>query len=459
MDLAMNSKLIASTDAPVIVGLGATGLSCARYFQRQGVPFSVVDSRVEPPGLEDLRNLCPEAEIMLGSLPAERLMHAGRLIVSPGISLEEPAIAAARSAGVTVQGDIDLFVADATAPVVGITGSNGKSTVTELLGRMARRADRNVGVGGNLGTPALDLLATPADLYILELSSFQLERAGQLGLHLACNLNMSADHLDRHGDMQNYHRAKHRVFLGCESLVYNREDPLTRPLQADTVSARNFGLNAPDLGEYGLRLLEGTRYLCRGQEPLVPEAKLAMTGRHNVANALACLAMGELLGLSIEAMCAELREFPGLAHRCQTVARCAGVRYINDSKATNPGATSAALRGLNEAGGLVLLAGGQGKGADFSGLAKDIAQYCKHVVLMGEDADLLEAAIAGRTGTTRVTSMTEAVESAAAIADEGDIVLLSPACASFDMFDSFGDRGNRFAAAVQQLSAGGDSNG
>ena len=457
MGMTVNSDLIATNDTPLIVGLGDTGLSCARHFKRAGLPFAVVDSRETPPGLAALREECPEAELVLGELPPERLQGAGRLVVSPGVGLDQPAVAAAIAAGVPVLGDIDLFVAAAEAPVVGITGSNGKSTVTELLGRMARRSGLPVGVGGNLGPPALDLLQNPAQLYVLELSSFQLERAGRLDLAVACNLNMSADHLDRHGDMQTYHAAKHRIFQGCGALAYNRDDALSQPLRAASVPSLGFGLSEPDLDQYGLRQQDGELWLCRGFDPLLAVSQLGLAGLHNAGNALACLALGELLGLDRKAMLEELQSFTGLAHRCQPVAERSGVRYLDDSKATNPGATRAALEGLRDAGPLVLIAGGQGKGADFTALADDIARHCKGAVLLGEDADLIERALADRLPVLRAASMEDAVSAAADLASPGDSVLLSPACASFDMFTGFAERGDCFAQAVQSL--GGERNG
>jgi len=455
MGFALTRDLIATSDTPVVVGLGDTGLSCARYFAERGVPCVVVDSRERPPGLTALRRDYPGLEILLGDIPGERLLNAGRLVVSPGLGLDHPALAEALARGVPVCGDVDLFVAEASAPVVGITGSNGKSTVTELLGRMAARAGVAVAVGGNLGPPALELLDAAVELYVLELSSFQLERAGRLGLELACVLNMSVDHLDRHGSLPDYHRVKHRIFAGCGSLVYNREDLLTRPLQADTAPCRSFGLTAPDLGDLGLRTHAGEEYLCEGVEPLMPVAELGLLGRHNIANALACLALGRQLELSLPAMLEELREFTGLAHRCRNVGEVDGVRFVDDSKATNPGAAQAALKGLAGEGDLVLIAGGRGKGADFGPLCEDIVRACRGVVLIGEDAALLERLLRDRLPLVRATSMRSAVAAAATMAAAGGCVLLSPACASFDMFADFAERGEAFVAAVASLGAAG----
>jgi UDP-N-acetylmuramoylalanine--D-glutamate ligase len=454
MGFAVTNDLIATSDTPVIVGLGATGLSCARFLHAQGLPVTVIDSRSTPPGLEALQRDCPAAEIKLGELTAALLEGVNRLVVSPGIALSEPAIVAAIEAGASVCGDIDLFIEAARAPVVGITASNGKSTVTELLGRMAARAGVNVAVGGNLGPPALDLLDDEVELYVLELSSFQLERAGELGLALACVLNLSADHMDRHGTMPVYHAAKHRIFRGCQRLVFNRDDALSRPLQADLVPSHSFGLGAPDLDQYGLREEGGQSWLCRGFDLLLPVTELAMLGRHNVSNALAALALGESLGLPRAAMLAELRQFSGLAHRSQPVATVAGVSYVNDSKATNPGATCAALLGMTGTGSLILIAGGQGKGADFTELGNTIVKSCIAAVLLGEDASAIAKAIAGRIPVVQVDSLEAALAAAQEIAQAGDTVLLSPACASFDMFSGFVERGEYFTRLVMQLGGG-----
>lgn len=459
MGMAVKSERMNSSHTPLIVGMGATGLSCARHYQRQRRAFTIVDSRVEPPGLEQLRVQCPRAEIITGEIPLERLLSATQLLVSPGVALQQPAVAEAIARGVPVIGDIDLFMAEAKAPVVGITGSNGKSTVTELLGAMSRAAGKRVGVGGNLGPPALDLLEKDAELYVLELSSFQLERCGNLQLALACNLNLSADHIDRHGDMQTYVAAKQRVYAGCESLVYNRDDNLTRPEGEYEVSQISFGLDEPTSGNYGLREVEGTFWLCHGSRALIKASELSMVGHHNVANALAALSMGELLGLDGSDMLSALVVFKGLPHRSQKIATLDGVEFINDSKATNAGATQAALRGLAGSGASVLIAGGQAKGADFTELAEDIVACCKSVVLIGEDAALLERLLAGRLPLVRATTMQAAVNAAAEMAAPGDRVVLSPACASFDMFSGFEDRGRCFAQAVVALEEGGAANG
>ncbi|MET0379402.1 MAG: UDP-N-acetylmuramoyl-L-alanine--D-glutamate ligase, partial [Spongiibacteraceae bacterium] len=313
--------LIATDKPRVIVGLGATGLSCARYLRKQGLPFVIADSRDNPPNLEAMRREMPEVEVLLGAFDTALFARAGELIVSPGVALEEPAIAAAKNSGVAICGDIDLFVrANAQsknpAPIVAITGSNGKSTVTTLVGEMALAAGKKVGVGGNLGTPALDLLFDEVELYVLELSSFQLERAQPLKPLVATVLNVSPDHQDRHPTLVSYHAAKHRIFRGAQQAVVNRADPLSRPLVADAVTQWSFGLDAPDFKGFGVRITDDERYLAFERELLMPVRELKIAGNHNIGNALAALALGNAAGLSMSAMLQTLREFTGLPHRC-----------------------------------------------------------------------------------------------------------------------------------------------
>ncbi len=447
----MTEGMIGSSVNRVVVGLGATGLSCARHFYARGLPFSIVDTRRQPPALAEVQRAMPQVPLYLGDIPEFVLETADELVVSPGVSLQEPLVKHATACGATVLGDIDLFVREARAPVLGITGSNAKSTVTEMLGEMALAQGLNVGVGGNLGTPALDLLDDKRDLYVLELSSFQLERCGPLDLAVATVLNISADHLDRHGDMARYHRAKHRIFQGCGKAVVNRNDPLTVPLVPPAVEVINWSMAEPDLTGYGLRSEDGRDYLCHGFERLLPVAELGLAGRHNVANALAALAVGTAAGFSEAVMIEILRNFSGLPHRCQPVGEIAGVRFIDDSKGTNVGATEAALRGLGGDRNIVLIAGGQGKGADFSQLRAAVSQHCKSLVLIGQDAPALSAALCSSAPVMTANTMDEAVAVAAAAAVAGDIVLLSPACASFDMFENYGQRGTAFVRAVAHL--------
>tara|TARA_R110000823_G_scaffold91174_4_gene201127 strand:+ start:14492 stop:15850 length:1359 start_codon:yes stop_codon:yes gene_type:complete len=447
-------QLIASTDNRVIIGLGETGLSCARFLHAQGSAFSVVDTRAAPPGLDSLRREMPGVRVYGGEVAAGILSTASEVVVSPGIALDDPLVVLAREAGAKVVGDIDLFMREAQAPVVGITGSNAKSTVTSMLGQMAREAGLDTGVGGNLGTPALALLAPERELYVLELSSFQLERAGVLGLTVATVLNVTADHLDRHGSMPAYHQAKHRIFRGCSAAVVNRDDPLTIPLLPSDVDTVSWRMREPELGGFGLRQADGEEYLCRGFELLLPVRELALPGRHNIANALAALALGNCLGLPVSSMLSTLRRFRGLPHRCEFVAEIDGIRYINDSKGTNVGATEAALRGLGGERDIVLIAGGQGKGANFGALADVVARHCKLVVLIGEDAPVLQRALSDHAALRLAASMQAAVRIASEAAAPGDTVLLSPACASFDMFSGYTARGEAFCEAVSTLGGG-----
>ncbi|WP_285275990.1 UDP-N-acetylmuramoyl-L-alanine--D-glutamate ligase [Halopseudomonas bauzanensis] len=448
-------SLITTDKQRIIVGLGATGLSVARYLAGRDLPFAVCDTRANPPGLDKLKRFAPMADLHLGELDAELLSSAGELIVNPGIALATPAIKAAIDAGVRVVGDIELFAREADAPVVAITGSNAKSTVTTLVGAMAEKAGRQVAVGGNIGTPALDLLDQRADLYVLELSSFQLETTQALNAEVATVLNISEDHMDRYADLAAYHLAKHRIFRGARQVVINRDDDLTRPLVADQLPCWSFGLSRPDFKGFGLLEKDGGTWLAFEFQALLPVTELKIRGAHNQANALAALALGHAVGLPMEAMLATLREFAGLPHRCQWLGQHGGVDYYDDSKATNVGAALAAIEGFGAdlQGKQVLIAGGDGKGADFSALVEPITRHCRAVILLGRDAPILEQLLTEHVPVQRVNTLDEAVVAAAAVAEPGDAVLLSPACASLDMFRNFEERGRLFADAVGRLPA------
>lgn len=447
-------SLIASDNFRIVVGLGKSGMSLVRFLARQGVPFAVADTRENPPELASLRAQYPQVEVRCGELDAGFLCRASELYVSPGLSLRTPALVEAAARGVRMSGDIDLFARHAKAPIVAITGSNAKSTVTTLVGEMAAAAGRRVAVGGNLGTPALDLLADDVELYVLELSSFQLETCERLGAEVATCLNVSEDHMDRYDGMADYHLAKHRIFRGARQVVVNRADALSRPLIADSVPCWTFGTNKPDFKAFGLVEEGGEKYLAFQFEALMPVRELKIRGAHNQSNALAALALGHAVGLPFEPMLRTLREFAGLAHRCQWVGERAGVSFYDDSKATNVGAALAAIEGLGADidGKLVLLAGGDGKGADFSALREPVAKFCRAVVLLGRDAELVGAALSDETPKVRVQTLDEAVRKAAELARPGDAVLLSPACASLDMFKNFEERGRLFARAVEEIA-------
>ncbi|GLU41339.1 UDP-N-acetylmuramoyl-L-alanine--D-glutamate ligase [Pseudomonas sp. NBRC 100443] len=447
-------SLIASDNFRIVVGLGKSGMSLVRFLTRQGVPFAVADTRENPPELATLRAQYPQVEVRCGELDAGFLCRASELYVSPGLSLRTPALVEAAARGVRLSGDIDLFARHAKAPIVAITGSNAKSTVTTLVGEMAAAAGKRVAVGGNLGTPALDLLADDVELYVLELSSFQLETCERLGAEVATCLNVSEDHMDRYDGMADYHLAKHRIFRGARQVVVNRADALSRPLIADSVPCWTFGTNKPDFKAFGLVEEGGEKYLAFQFEALMPVRELKIRGAHNQSNALAALALGHAVGLPFEPMLRTLREFAGLAHRCQWVGERAGVSFYDDSKATNVGAALAAIEGLGADidGKLVLLAGGDGKGADFSALREPVAKFCRAVVLLGRDAELVGAALSDETPKVRVQTLDEAVRKAAELARPGDAVLLSPACASLDMFKNFEERGRLFARAVEEIA-------
>ena len=383
----------------------------------------------------------------------ERMAEAERLVVSPGLSLREPTIRAARRRGVDVLGDIELFARAAHAPVVAITGSNGKSTVTALLGEMARAAGQEVRVGGNLGPPALDLLERPAAaLFVLELSSFQLETTSSLEPSAAAVLNISEDHQDRYDDLESYAAAKARIFAGEGAMVLNRDDPRVVRMARAGRQLVWFGLGAPRRAEFGVRTQSGQAWIGTDKALLMPTDAVGIAGRHNLANALAALALGTTIGLSRAAMIEGLRDFTGLPHRCQRIPSDDGLHWYNDSKATNVGATVAAIRGLAGSGKLILIAGGEGKGADFTPLASALGDDVRAVVLIGHDAPLIEAAIVGLVPVERARTMLEAAQVARSLAEPGDSVLLSPACASFDMYRNYAARGDDFTAVVQGLS-------
>lgn len=440
--------------ANVIVGLGKTGLSCARYLAKRGEYFVVVDSRDAPPGLAELCREFPHAPLFLGGFDHGVLARGQRLIVSPGVALADPAIATALRDSAEAIGDIELFARAARAPVVAVTGSNGKSTVTTLVGEMIRDAGLEARVGGNLGTPALDLLADEEpDFYVLELSSFQLETTRSLNAAVAVVLNISPDHMDRYHDVSEYAAAKQRIYRGDGVIAINADDPLVVAMAAATQRRRvvHFSLSEPAQGDFGVRELDGQPCLAKGAEILMPAAELRIEGQHNIANALAALALGETVGVPMASMLTTLRCFAGLPHRTQWIATRDGVRWYNDSKGTNVGATLAALQGMS--GKVVLIAGGLGKGQDFTPLKAVAATKARAVVLMGQDALVIERALARVVPVVHARDMDEAVERAAHLAQEGDTVLLSPACASFDMFKGYDHRGEVFTAAVRRKLA------
>ncbi len=438
----------------VVVGLGKSGASSLRHLARRGVPVAATDSRAAPPGLEALGELARGVPLRLGAFDLSLLDGATQLVMSPGVSLEEPIARAARARGIEVLGDVELFARAARAPVIGVTGTNGKSTVTTLVARMAAASGRRVLAGGNLGEPALDLLEHPVpDLYVLELSSFQLETTSTLRLAAAAVLNVTADHMDRYPTMAAYAAAKERVFAHAATVVLNLDDPWVAAMRPPAGARVLTFSTARSDAHYWLRRDGARGHLMRGEESLLDTARMKISGVHNAANALAALALGAAADLDTAAMLAALERFPGLEHRSAWVADVDGVRYVDDSKGTNVGATLAAVAGMP--GPLVMIAGGEGKGQDFAPLAGAFAGKVRHTVLLGKDAPAVERAVAAVCSTERVPSMEEAVRAAARAARPGDMVLLSPACASLDMFRDYAHRGDAFAAAVRALAAGG----
>lgn len=436
----------------VIVGLGLTGLSVARYLHSIGTPFAMVDTREAPPQLEEFKKLYPAAPVELGKLDADIFQQASEIILSPGIALREPAIIKQINRGIPVIGDIELFARAVKKPVISITGTNAKSTVTTLVGEMAKAAGYETEVGGNLGVPALDLLAhaETAQLYVLELSSFQLETTHSLKSAVATVLNVTPDHMDRYDTVKDYQAAKLRVYQHCGKAVCNRDDALTETNAAPKVY---FTANEPGPGEFGLRVQGKETYLAFGEELLLAVHDLPVAGKHYQINALSALAIGHAFGLAFAPMIDVLRQFPGLPHRCQLVRNRHGVKWYNDSKGTNVGATQAAIAGLGDhiTGKLILIAGGIGKNADFSPLIPTVEKYARHVVLIGQSARELADLMNGRIPFSFAASMDEAVRRCDAVAQPGDCILLSPACASFDMFKNYEHRGNVFAEEVEKL--------
>ena len=442
----------------VIVGLGDTGLSCVKYFSSMGEKVKVVDSRDEPPGLAALIEAYPDVEYELGDFNVETFVTAKQLVVSPGLSIRSVEIEVAKEAGVVITGDIDIFSKQVTAPIIAVTGSNGKSTVVAILAEILRKAGKNFGLGGNLDgdnfKPALDLIAEDEkDLYLLELSSFQLETTQSLGAEVATILNLSADHMDRYEGIDDYHRAKQRIFTNCKQVVINRDDKESYPLEESDAAVWGFGIGRAGINGLGLLKEDGDLYLAYQLEKIVSVNELKVFGQHNISNVLAAVALAMAIDIDMNAIKVAITEFSGLPHRCQWVANIDGVDFYNDSKGTNVGATVAAIEGLGEhiSGHIVLIAGGISKGADFSALVPAMNKWGKVVILIGQDAVEMESYFDAETQSYFASDMQNAVQVALQHATAGDAVLLSPACASFDMFENFQHRGFAFIKSVETL--------
>lgn len=471
-----NAQLIQKgSGLQVVVGLGGSGISAVNYLVSNGYQVAVTDGGDPLILKERLKNqLSDNVATYFGGINGELLEKASRIVISPGIDPFLPVFANARAKNIPIVSDIQLFheiCQDRNIPIVAITGSNAKSTVTTLVGEMAQNATKyqgkKVGVGGNLGTPALELLSDGSQgeklaLAVLELSSFQLQTTTNLQAQVATVLNMSPDHLDRHGDMLGYHQAKHRIFQGVKSIVVNRDDPLSRPLVADNTPVISFGSNAPDMNQYGL-ITEGNGdiWLARGRERLLHENDVQIKGQHNLMNALSALAIGEMAGLPLDEMLVTLKNFAGLPHRCQFIMTSHGLDCFDDSKGTNIGSTVAAILGLGKVyqpkgKKLAVILGGQGKGQNFTELAKPLADYASQIYFIGEDAQKIEADL--QAGFTKLTqekkphlthcqTLENAVKQAWQDAENNPdlgVLLLSPACASFDQFTGYVQRGQKF---------------
>ncbi|MFT5447678.1 MAG: UDP-N-acetylmuramoylalanine--D-glutamate ligase [Gammaproteobacteria bacterium] len=437
--------------AVVVVGLGVTGLSVVRHLCARGENVLVMDTRDAPPALSTLRRELPAVRVLIGELDGKLLSTAARIILSPGVALSTPAVRTALDAGVEIVGDIELFVREASAPIAAITGSNGKSTVTAMLGEMASTDAVAARVGGNLGEPALALLDDNAGLYVLELSSFQLETTWSLAADVAAVLNISADHLDRYTDFAHYSTAKARIFNGARVAIVNLDDPQLESLPIDGSQRLGFSsCGHPDASAH-LREIDGKSWLCLHGDAVMRADELAVAGRHNVANALAAMLMASELGISQDAMRVALQQFKGLPHRCALVATLGGVHWIDDSKGTNVGSTVAAIEGLGCGRNLLLIAGGLGKGQDFSPLSLPIGAHVHTVILIGADARAIDSVTPPSVRRIYAQSMRDAVRKAAVGAKRGDTVLLSPACASMDMFDNYVARGEAFCEAINGL--------
>ncbi|MCH9798843.1 MAG: UDP-N-acetylmuramoyl-L-alanine--D-glutamate ligase [Betaproteobacteria bacterium] len=435
----------------LVLGLGETGLSALRWLFAQGAKVAVADTRENPPNIDAVKVEFPEVNVYLGELDVNVLKAVDMLVVSPGVALSEPAIQAAIEAGVSVVGDVELFAQyrPASSKVIAITGANGKTTVTTLVGEMCKAAGLKTIVAGNIGLPVLDALGMEKpDVYVLELSSFQLETTNSLVADAATMLNLTEDHMDRYSELAVYAAAKAHIFYQAKHQVLNRDDAWSMIMERPSLAVTTFGLDF-DVNAFGIQEVENEIWLCNGEQQLINAADLRIKGAHNAANALAAIALCRAIGLEYAPLLNALYNFKGLPHRVQWVANIDDVDYYDDSKGTNVGATCAALSGLPQK--VVLIAGGDGKGQDFTPLQSPVSQNARAVVLIGRDAALIEQVLlATEVPMYHAQDMYEAVVIARRIAQVGDAVLLSPACASFDMYKNYVSRAEAFVSAVKQ---------
>lgn len=458
----------------IVVGLGDTGFSAAKWLARQGACVTVADSRAVPPNLDALKTALPQVELRLGAFSASTFADADLLVVSPGVALATKEIAGAIAGGIPAVGDVELLaqaIAGKGCKMIAITGANGKSTVTSMVGAMCAAAGLKTEVAGNIGLPVLDALGNwqdkgeLPDVWVLELSSFQLETTLSLMPDSAAVLNVTEDHLDRYdGSMQKYAAAKARIFAGHGVQVLNREDAWCRDMALAGRDVVWFGIDAPSAaGEYGLVAVDDDFSLRCGEEELMRASELPLAGLHNAANALAALALCRAIGLSAAPLVSALKTFKGLPHRVEFVSEVNGVRYYDDSKGTNVGATEAALKGMTRP--VILIAGGDGKGQDFGPLKVACERICRAVILIGRDAPQIAEVLNEATSAflpegdeeenflpvLQVPTLEMAVMMAANFAEPGDVVLLSPACASWDMFRNYAHRAQVFIDSVKAL--------
>ena len=443
-------KTVLKDKKVLVLGLGETGLSSLRWLETQGAILSVADSRDNPPSLDDVIRRMPQVLVHTGAFKPEVFLSADLIVISPGIALSEPAVQAAIQAGVTVVGDVELFAQyrPQSAKIIAITGANGKTTVTTLVGEMCKAAGLKTIVAGNIGLPVLEALMMEApDVYVLELSSFQLETTQSLVLDAATMLNLSEDHMDRYASLQDYAVAKAHIFYHAKLQVLNRDDAWSMLMARPKLAQVTFGFSQL---EYGLKQTQTDTWLMDNNKELINVNDLKIAGLHNAANALAAVALCRGIGIDYAPIIQTLYNFKGLPHRVEWVANIDDVDYYDDSKGTNVGATCAALSGLPQK--IVLIAGGDGKGQDFSPLAPAVQANSRAVVLFGRDAPLIEAVLLPTNiPLYQALDLPEAVNIAKKLAQAGDAVLLSPACASFDMFKNYVHRSEVFVDAVKQL--------
>jgi UDP-N-acetylmuramoylalanine--D-glutamate ligase len=451
MNIKVDSRDNSAEPTVLVMGMGVTGASCARYFAARGIAAEFVDTRHTPPGIDAILDAMPDARVRTGDKPAELRPSIRKLVVSPGVDMELPQIAAARRRQIDIVSDIDLFAAECTGQIVAITGSNGKSTVTSMLGSILSDVGWSVATGGNLGTPALDLLNPDTEIFVLELSSFQLERSGLIPASASVLLNLTPDHLDRHTTMDAYTAAKARIYGACRRAIVNRDFPEIASFVPSGTTMTSFGLDQPEAGEFGIRVTSRGECIAFGDTLLMSVDDFPLLGRHNLSNALATLALGSVLGANPHALAQALKRYRGLPHRMQMVAEVNGVTFINDSKATNVGAALASIQSVADP--FVLIAGGDAKGAGFDALADALSGRQCSAILLGRDAQVISQALNRECDVTIVETMRDAVASAMAISNPGYTVLLAPACSSHDMYSSFAERGEAFVGAVQELGS------